>query len=291
MQSLTNQYAGSKLLKPAFHLLSVLLLASCTNRFAEYYQGPPDARIALPDYDSTYSVPGGDAPIYTTTNINADTLKLVSQGFVPYAESAFEAPDWKVEIDHLQSVSNKTGAHLVLLKQARGEPITGVMPLSVPNNTVTYTTGNATAYGPGGYATAYGNAISRTYGTTLLMMPYVESQSDYVAVFFAKVRVPLGIYARPLTDAERQELQTNLAMRVVAVVQDSPAFLTDVLPGDYLLKINSDVISSQQTLYAAINRYVGQDITLDLIRNGQKINKKVHIEARKSSSDSSTSAN
>ena len=108
-------------------------------------------------------------------------------------------------------------------------------------------------------------------------MPYSVSRSDYDAIYFFKTHTVLGIYPVDLTDSERQQLQTNLAVRVAAVMQDSPAFLADVLPGDYLLTINADPITDQKTYYAAIQKYLGQDVTLRLIRNGQIVIKKVHI--------------
>ena len=89
--------------------------------------------------------------------------------------------------------------------------------------------------------------------------------------------VPLGIYARPLTDSERQALQTYLAMRIVAVVQGSPAFLADVLPGDCLMGIGSDATYSHESLYAAINKNHGKNVTLILTRHGEKLSKRVSI--------------
>lgn len=118
------------------------------------------------------------------------------------------------------------------------------------------------------------------------MMPYSVNRSNFDAIYFAKIRSRLGVFVIPLSDAERQELQTNLAMKIAAVIQDTPAFLADVLPGDYLVSINGDSISSGDGLTAALNKYEGQDVELHLRRNGQPLTKKVHINSLNEASPS-----
>jgi len=258
-------------------ILALFTLTACTpNYFVKYYKGPADAR-AFPAYDASYSSPDGQIPVYTALDIHTDVLKLISKGYIPFGESSFYAPERKVSMDQLQDASQKVGAQSVLIQSHYRDTLTGAVPLVMPNNSTSYTSGTATAYGPGGSATAYGNSTTNTYGTSVAMMPYSVSRSDYEAVYFFKGRIVLGIYPADLTDYERQQLQTNLAVRVAAVTQDSPAYLADVLPGDYLLDINTDPITDKKTYYAAINKYHGQDVTLRLIRNGKIVIKKVHI--------------
>ena len=256
----------------------VLGLFGCTNNFARFYQGPSDAR-QIPGYDLSYTPRSDSIPVYSSSDIKTDMLKLMSQGFFPIGESAFYGPDTQVSGAQLQQQGRSIGAHAILFYSSYRDTISGAVPLVVPNNSVSYTNETATAYGSGGYATGYGNSVTNTYGSTTVMMPFSQSRSNFDAVYFVKVHSRLGIYVQPLSDSERQELGTNLALRIIVVVQDSPAFLADILPGDYLLSINEEVTASQESANQLITKYQGQDVTIHLLRNGKKITKNVHLNS------------
>lgn len=256
-------------------VLISLALSGCVNGFAKYYEGAPDARV-IPNYDSSFT-PGNKIPVYSTSDVEGDIQKMMERGYVVIGHSSFYGPDNQVNAAQLQNQANKIGAHAVLFHSRYRDTVSGAVPITTPNNSTSYTTGTATAYGSGGYATATGNAVTNTYGTTTTYVPYTQSRSDFEAVYFAKVRIVTGLFVVPLTDVERQELQTNLALRVKAVVQDSPAFLADILPGDYVLAINDEGVSSIPTWKAAVEKYQGQDVSLRLLRNRQSLTKKVHF--------------
>lgn len=259
--------------------LTVFLLTGCGGGlFAKYYTGQDDVKSA-PAYDASYQLPNDEVPIYTSNDFQADTLKMMTAGFVPVGESSFYAPDGQVDRDQLEGFAKKLGAHAILYHSSYRDTISGAVPLVLPHNSVSYTNGTATAYGSGGYATAYGNSTTNTYGTQTVMMPYSSSRSNYDAIYFAKVHEHLGVVVVPLSDSERQALQTNRAARVLVVVEGSPAFNADVLPGDYLLTVDDAVIINQQTLATALQKYDGQDVTLTLIRNGKTISKKAHVDS------------
>ncbi len=258
--------------------LTVLLLTGCGGGlFSKYYTGQDDIK-SVPAYDASYELPNDEVPIYTSNDFQADTLKLMTNGFVAVGESSFYAPDGQVDRDQLEKFAKNLGAHAILYHSSYRDTVSGAVPLILPNNSVSYTSGTATAYGSGGYATAYGNSTTNTYGTQTVMMPYTSSRSNYDAIYFAKVHSHLGIVVVPLSDSERQTLGTNRAARVLVVVEGSPAFNADVLPGDYLQTVNDDTIINQQTLGSALQKYEGQDVTLTLIRNGKPITKKAHVD-------------
>lgn len=254
----------------------VPLVSGCVNGFEKFYQGKTDAR-SLPNYDASYVVPDGRIPIYSSSDMQGDAQKLVERGFIPVGNSSFYAPDNKVDARQLQDQAEKIGAHAVLFHSSYRDTVTGAIPLTLPNNTTSYTNGTATAYGSGGSATAYGTSTTTTYGTTTTMMPYSQSRSNFETVYFVKVHARIGIYVVALTDDERQTLQTNLAVKVKAVVQDSPAFFANVLPGDYVVAINSDPITSPESWTAALQKYEGSDAAISLLRNGQSLSKQIHI--------------
>jgi S1-C subfamily serine protease len=99
---------------------------------------------------------------------------------------------------------------------------------------------------------------------------------DYGAIYFIKRKYELGTNGRDLTDAERQQFQTNRGVYVMSVVSGTPAFNSDVLPGDVILAINgqpSDIKGYSEMLQALR----GQTVELSIARSGQRILKAVKL--------------
>ena len=125
--------------------------------------------------------------------------------------------------------------------------------------------------------TAYGNGTSTTYGTTTNFIPVTIHRTNYSAGYFIKQKTILGVQARDLNDKERQELGTNKGVVITLIVDDSPAFKADLLPGDIVISINETPISSMSQLSKSILERSGNLITLGIIRNGRSINLPVQL--------------
>ncbi|MGI0015693.1 MAG: PDZ domain-containing protein, partial [Nitrososphaera sp.] len=257
---------------------TAIICGGCVNPFDQYYSGQPDARMS-PVYDSSYVVSGDRIPVYTSDDPERDVRTLRIKGFDVIGVSSFYGPDNQVNPEQVQSQGRKVGAHIILVKSKYKDTVSGAVPLVLPNNTTSYSTGSATAYGPGGSATAYGSSTTTTYGTQTAIIPYSVSRSDYVAVFLAKARQRVGIYPIALTDEERRSLKTNSAVRVDFVVEGTPAFNADVFPGDYVVRLNDDVVSSPDTYVTLLNKYEGRDVTFHFVRDGKPLSKLIHINA------------
>ena len=76
--------------------------------------------------------------------------------------------------------------------------------------------------------------------------PATIALSDYGAVYFVKQRFELGVFSRDLSDAERQELQTNQGAVVRLVVDGSPAFNADLQIGDVVTAVHGVAIANAQ---------------------------------------------
>lgn len=268
-------------------LVAISLLAVCTvscggGLFEKYYQGPDDLRTSSPYYDQSYALPDDDhMPVYTSQDLNTDTLKLEAEGYVPVGVSSFYAPESSsdVGIGSLQRFAWKLGAEAVLFQSRYKDSITGATPLILPTTSTSYTNASAQACGYYGCVNGTGSGTTTTYGSETVMMPYSTVRSDYVAVYFIKVRPRLGLGVTPLSDADRQHLGTNKASKVTLVVRGSEAFNADVLPGDYLETINGAAVYDQKELGQLLDQYEGQDVAVVLNREGKVLKKNVHIDA------------
>jgi S1-C subfamily serine protease len=109
------------------------------------------------------------------------------------------------------------------------------------------------------------------------MVPYSVARYDVGAVFFAKIKHRLGVIVVPLTDAERQQLGTNSALRVSVVVDGTPAFFADVLPGDYVLEFAGKLPSSAAVFPELVKEHEGQTVEISLQRGDKRITKSVSI--------------
>jgi len=125
------------------------------------------------------------------------------------------------------------------------------------------------------------NCIRKRYdnniGTTTNYVPITVHRSDYGAIYFIKQRSALGIIMRDLTDAERQELQTNKGAAVRLIVDGTPAFDADILVGDVITGIDGVAVSSAQTFRELLRERRGRLVSLSIVRRGQHIEKAVQL--------------
>jgi hypothetical protein len=257
-------------------ILSLLLLQACSNPYADYYKGLPDAR-ALPNYVPSVE----DVQLFSTNNFDPDVHVLVRQGFIDIGYSSFNAADSTVSEKQVKDQAKKIGAQIVLVGSRYTHTMSGAIPITVPNVSTSYSTGTATAYGAGGTVNVFGSGTTTTYGDETVMVPYSERHSDYVAVYFIKVKLHLGLYFNK--DSEQIDIQTrkaigtNAGIRISEIVEESPAFRANIFSGDIILSIDDDEVYSHQQYMKLLNKYAGQSVTLKIYRDGKVLRKTVEI--------------
>ena len=261
-----------------FILFSLLALAACTNPFTQYYHGRSDAK-ETPYYEEV----AGEIKINPSQNLEKDSRALARKGFFRVGFSAFNGGSNNFSPEALdiliRAQAKKIGAQVVLFNTNYTHTESGALPLILPNNSTSYSTGSATAYGSAGVVNAYGNSTTTTYGSQTVMMPYSIPHSDFVAFYFAKTKSRLGTF---LSDSEldtktRRGIGTNAGLEVVEVVIGSPAFKANIFPGDIMLSIGDITISSHDDYETALDKYEDQAVTIKLYRDGKTLTKKVKI--------------
>lgn len=190
-------------------------------------------------------------------------------------ESSFNTGK-RVSDDDALKQGQAVGADLVLvfLPQYTGS-VTSSVPITTPTTNTSYTTANATAYGPGGPVSAYGNATTTTYGSNTTYVPITVNRSDYGAIYFVKGRFRIGAFVRNLNDLERQLLQTNQGVVVMTIVNDSPAYKADILPGDMIIAMDGERVTNQEGFTRMAAERKGRMINFSLVRQGHVIEKNV----------------
>lgn len=248
-------------------LAALVVCLGCKNPFTEFYRDNgaaaliSDGVIARADYPNRQS----------GTNPEDDYLTMIENGYEALGYSSFNGGtnvNWEDAIEQ----GKKLGASVVILYNPKHSGTrSGVYTQSIPTTTTSYSTGTATAYGPGGTVNAYGSGITTTYGTQQVAVPYTVNRYDYMATYWAKVIKPpiLGVRWRDLTGEERTALGSNKGARIVAVVKGSPAFKADILRNDILKKINGMEVVDIAEAGRLTHMFRGLTVSIELIRNGQ----------------------
>lgn len=257
------------------------ILVGCASGYHKFYQ---PANGATPEAIARLrAAPAPANPIVERAAPPSDSKALADsfrkRGYELIGTSFFNSGRAENENAAVQK-GKEVGADLVLILNPKYTgSTTSSVPLTLPTSTTSYSSGTATAYGAGGSVTAYGSGTTTTYGSQTTYIPVTTHRSDYGAVFFVKQRMKLGVKYRELTDSERQELQTNQAVAIDLVVDNTPAFYADILPGDIILAVDGVNVAGRSGLSSALDARSGQKITLTIVRRGQRIEKTLQLGA------------
>lgn len=201
------------------------------------------------------------------------------RGYIMIGNSSFNSGRTESE-DAAVRQAQEVGADLVLILNPKYTgTITSNIPITSPTSTTSYSTGMATAYGTRGSVTAYGSGTTTTYGTTTSYVPMTVHRSDYGAVYFVKQRFGLGVFSRDLNDSERLELQTNKGAVVRLVVDGTPAFNADLLVGDIVTSLDGISVANAQAFNDLLRERKGKQVSISLLRRGQRIEKILQLNS------------
>lgn len=256
-------------------LLCVTLLGGCaSNGYREFYHELPGAQDALANRANP---PPEEPKIDRLAGRFQDVAsQYLRAGYVPIGYSSYNGPSG--DEDEALDQGQEVGADIVVLMSPRfTETVRSSIPIVTPTSQTTYTNSNATVYGSGGSANIYGNSTSTTYGTRTTYVPVTTQRFDFEAVYLVKRRYSFGAQFDALTDEDRIRLQSNKGVRIVQVVNDTPAFEADILVGDIVLAVNDRSVSSPETFREILQNISGQRLALKIIRNGEPLMKIVQI--------------
>jgi serine protease Do len=226
---------------------TLLLTTGCATGYREFYK--PAAGIDAEQIARLRSAPPPENPIVERIGqVDPQSISdaYIKRGYVIIGSSFFNTGRNESEGSAVQMAKDVKADLVLIVNPKFTGSVTTSVPIVTPTTSTTYSTGTASAYGSGGYATAYGSGVSTTYGSVTNYVPVTVNRVDYGAIFFVKPKISLGIVARDMNDEERQIAQTNMGAIVRVIINDTPAFYADVLPGDRLLEIDGLPVYSAQ---------------------------------------------
>jgi hypothetical protein len=115
------------------------------------------------------------------------------------------------------------------------------------------------------------------------------TQHYFYASYWAKLPTPLlGVHVIKLkkstdetTGEGAAEVQALPGLKVIAVIKESPAAKAGIVRGDSVMKIGDMVLTDANDLFAAVKKYAGQTVAVQLERNGVPASISVAINSRK----------
>jgi hypothetical protein len=230
----------------------------------------------VPHSGSANVLPFAGAPTIMSGsgNRDADLLAAFTIGLVPVGVASFNGPNEGVEGAITQA--KKVGASHILVSAAYARTVSGAIPLTMPQTYTTQSSGMVTASGPRGYATGTYSGTSTTTGTSTTYIPYSVDRYDQEAIFLGPIkRRGVGIRYGVLTPQQSAEVGTNKALIVQAVRRGSPAFLADILPGDFVKTVNGAAVYDQESFTAAVR--FETPLTIVLSRSGKEVVKTITL--------------
>lgn len=248
-------------------LVLALALGGCaTSGYRQFYQPvtpPPPAAAA--DY-----LDAGEAPqvIRTTPEAFATTVQQYrSRGYALLGTSFFNGR--RERPGQAADQARELKATVVVLATRYTDTEIAVVPTPVLTSDIVYGSGIARIDGrPAPFRGSF-----TTFGTLSVPVTTQVRLYDHQAAYLVKLnRLPAsGLVLTGLTPALRKAYERNTGAVVEVVLEDSPAFLADVLEGDLLTAVDGQAVRSPEAARAALEAagQRGGAVVLQVLRDKQ----------------------
>ena len=233
-------------------LLITLFITGCAQSgYKKFYKSYGDAK----------TIPGvvllkkGEEPkIFGSKDLEKDIRILRAKRYIPIGHSSFNGG--YEDTSNAASQAKRIGATLILVNSKYTNTQTTTSTLFLPDNKTTYQSGSGTAntsynssysgYLGSSTTNAYYSGTSTTYGTKAVPITSHQQRYDQTAVYLVKStkKLKYGVSFIELTPNQRHSLERNTGIVIDIVMEDTPAFYANVLPGDILIKIDGLLVKN-----------------------------------------------
>ncbi len=252
-------------------LLSSILVTGCaSNPYNQFYNEEVNTQV----HANNLTLLGKKEDPYIQqvaySDINAVRDQYLSEAYVQVGYSSFYGDDF--DYSYAKSQAKKIGATVVIVAKEYKDTTQSQGVLVLPDYQTTTVTGNV-----GG--TNF-NAFGTTNSTKTQTYTVNHRNFDQIGVFLAKLKkLPkLGVNWINLDNETRQMIGTNKGLRVVTIMNGTPAFDNDLLVGDIILSINGSKPSNIEQGNALVREIdKGEVAKFDVFRNGKVITKNIQF--------------
>lgn len=247
--------------------IMLLFLISCAQSGYQKFYNPYLDTSTLTEVELLQ--PGQDPQVFGTDDFERDIRILRAKQYLVVGCSSFngEYEDTKNAI----SQAKRIGATVVLVNSKYTNTQTSTSALFLPKNQRTYHSG--TVYGGGIYGNYQG--ASNTYGNTVVPYTIHQRRYDQTAAYLVRStrKMEFGIFVDDLTPTQRSDLERNLGAFVDLVIEDTPAFYSNLISGDVIIEIDGMVVKNGKHAVELLQQAKRSSPTsvLTIIRKGVEI--------------------
>lgn len=255
-------------------VMSVMLSSCAANAFTTFYTDQTGgANLAALD---NVILSDTEPKVFSGGDWEKDSRAMMQRGYMLVGYSSYNGATGTV--DQVRSQAKRVLADTAIFYSSYTNTVSGVVPLTLPDTQTSNTSIYGNVYGSGDSATFTGNATTTTTGTKTTYIPYNTRRYDYSATYWVKMKpLSFGVYGEDLSVEQRKQIGSNKGAVLTVIVNESPAFMADFLPGDILIRLNDTEITNLATLLARISENKGRRIVIDLIRDGELLRKDVTL--------------
>lgn len=230
-------------------------ISAAENLYAKHYKAQNNAQLRSLQ-------PNPDTQIFVSNHKEEDNISMLEKGYDMMGSSGFEAGNVPADLalQHGKSIHADT----VLVYTKYGSSKTAASKMQ-----------------------AIKDALKHKGEVTEQDFAQDPTVYQYYASYWAKLPTPLlGVHIIKLkqkVDPRQAEVANpeEAGLKVIAVVQDSPAAKAAIMRGDALLKIGDISLVKPDDLFAAVKRYAGQTVPVVLQRENEKLTTSVALNAPK----------
>ena len=201
---------------------------------------------------------------------------MMQRGYLLVGYSSYNGPTGTA--DQVLAQAKRVRAETAIFYSTYTDTVSGVVPLTLPDTQTSNTSIYGNVYGSGGSATVTGNATTTTYGTSTTYIPYNTRRYDFSATYWVKMGpLSFGVYGEDLSIEQRQQIGSNKGAVLSIIVDESPAFMADFLPGDILVRLDDSEIINYASLLELVAENKGRRVSIELIREGVRLSKELTL--------------
>ena len=264
-------------------LVSLFFLTSCANDFKKFYK-EEEIYAKMKDKVIFHQ---GDPQIFTSSDIKEDLEKYFRKGYIVIGSSTFNSGNENNPESNIKSWAKKLGAEVVLWNYKYTNTVSGV-------NTYTYYTPQTnTSYYSGRINSGYsmnsynysGTMTAQTQTANIASVPYSIRRYDYNAVFLGKtnIKIKFGASFKDLDRDERIKLKLKGGAVIAMILDNSPAYHSNLLEGDIITKIQKHEVTNSEDLLKFIQDDLDMTKNIEILyirdgKLGKEIIKKTKID-------------
>lgn len=218
--------------------IAIIVLSGCAQSgYKQFYNPYVDAKI-LPDVELIGQ--NEEPQVFISNDLDRDTRILRSRRYIVVGYSSFNGG--YEDIKNAAAQAKKIGATVVLTNSEYTNTQSSTSTLLLPNNQTTYHSGSV--YSGGTYGSYSGT--STTYGTQAVPLTTHQRRYDQTAVYLVKSTEQLrfGVSVADLSPDLRAEIGRNTGALIDIVIEDTPAFYSNVMAGDILVSIDGQLVKN-----------------------------------------------